>query len=98
MEYHLKFFRLGSDPHKIFTYEALLDQLRKFGIYSVFVGTILMGILYSDISPLDMDKIADNVNGKIKHEDSFQMSEQTKRIFKQRVIDMFEDMARFGYI
>lgn len=37
--------RLGSDSQKLFPFEALLEQFRKFGAYAVFVGPDSMPII-----------------------------------------------------
>lgn len=33
------FHRLGSDPFKVFSYQAMLDQLHSFGCYGLIVAS-----------------------------------------------------------
>lgn len=92
--------RLGSDPHLMFPYEAFQDQLRKFGVYSVFVGTLLL--LINNIDSYEIPNLDEfNACGKQKElvkRKTFQLSEDAKRDFNQIVVDLFYDLARLDYI
>lgn len=92
-------FRLGSNPEKLFPYEALLDQLQKFGNYATFVGTLLLPMTLGDIGTFpDLNDLAENRNSDSNHDDIFLISDDSKQEYNQRVTEMFDDMARFGYI
>ncbi|XP_031627333.1 uncharacterized protein LOC116343429 [Contarinia nasturtii] len=84
--------RLGSDPQTLFPFERVLDQLRKIGVYSIYVGALLLPILGSDPDKLpDIDNEASNKN-------CFQVAAESRKAYNQKVIDMFDDLARFQYI
>lgn len=88
-------FRLGSDPKKLFPFEQLLDQLRKFGRYSVYVGALLFPILNVDVDQLpDFDEFKDDP----KTDSWFQISPELKKAYNKKVTDVFDDLARFEYI
>lgn len=82
--------RLGSDPDKVFPFEALLDQLKRFGKYGTVTGSILMIIFFGDTKK-ESEKIGD-----IK--DAFQIPEELKETYMNTLRDMIEDAGRFGYI
>lgn len=84
---------MGSDPQKLFPYEALLDQFQRFGAYGVFVGILLMPVIYADrdSSPGANEAITDKSQ-------IFLIPEKFKKTYNQLVVDLLDDMIRFGYI
>ncbi|XP_031627282.1 uncharacterized protein LOC116343401 [Contarinia nasturtii] len=82
--------RLGSDPQKLFPYEALLDQLQKFGVYSVFVGSLLFNQFCADEESIK----------KVEDSDCFvfHFSKDSKAAYNKRAMDMFVGLDRLGYI
>lgn len=94
-------FRLGSDPQKLFPYEALLEQCRKFGAYAAFVSTMLMPMLWSDRDSIpDIDSVVENIGSEdaLKNDVFSIGSVETKRFYNKKVTDMIDDMIRLGYI
>lgn len=94
------FLRLGSDPQKLFPYEALLDQLQKFAVYGAFVGVFLLPILCAETDSMpNVDNTAEYKNKDSGFSDDvFRISNESKRAYNRKVTDMFDDMARLGYI
>lgn len=77
-------FRLGSDPQKLFPYEAFLDQFRKFGVYAAFVGAVLLPILCADVDSMpDIDKISET--GGSNNDGIYNMSDE--QAYNKRVTD-----------
>lgn len=91
--------RLGSDPNKLFPYEALQDQLKKFGKYGAITGSILLLIFYSDPKLVpDITELGGETNGcEISFDSLFQIPEHLQDEYHNRLIDLFEDSERFGY-
>lgn len=91
---------MGSDPEKLFPYEALLKQLRKFGVYSVFVGALLFPMLCAEVDSLpDFDEAAEDFTKDDGNDNVlFLISKDAKTAYNKKVTDMFIDLARHGYI
>lgn len=89
---------MGSDPSKVFLYEAFLKQLQKFASYAAFVGPMLLAMLFAETLP-DMDAIAESDN-IVENDDEFmpRVSEHDKKAYNERIVAIFDHMARFGYI
>lgn len=94
------FFRLDSDPDKLFPYEALLDQLKQFGKYGTLIGIILICIFTCDPKTIpDLSELSERINeydGAIEH--LLVVTEDKQEEFRTRICDLIEDSARFGYL
>lgn len=93
---------MGSDPQKLFPYEALLDQLRNFGLYTIFVGAMLVPMLCAEVASMpNFDDIAEKVSkgeDNVVDDDFFQVSDESKFAYNKKVTDIFDDMVRIGCI
>lgn len=91
---------MGSDPEKVFPFSALLDQFRKFAVYGVFVGVLLLPMVCADVDSMpDFDEIAAQSGDQERFNvDVFRVSDESKKAYNNRVTDIFIDMARLGYI
>lgn len=59
--------RLGGDPDKLFTYEDLRNELRKFGDYMLLLGPMIIRAKVADGSDLrDMDEYCDAIAVGVK--------------------------------
>lgn len=95
----MNYLRLGSDPQKIFPFEALLDQLRKFGAYSIYFATFLLPMVYGDPQgELDVDIVAKADINDPKYKRALYVPDEKRQDYNKRVIDIFEDLARLEYI
>lgn len=92
-------FRLGSDVEQLFPYSALLDQLRKFGKFGTYMAAMFLPMLMAESEDCpDLDALSEDVaNGKDMDEDLFKMKDSNVEL-RKRMGDVFEDMARLGYI
>lgn len=91
---------MGSDPQKLFPYEELLNQMQKFGIYTIFVGAFLFPMLYSDPATIpSFDEVAEKA-GKDDafFENIFQIPDEIKQEYSEKITDLFIDMERLGCI
>lgn len=83
----------------MFPYAAFLNQCRKFGGYALFVGSILLPILCADLDSMpDVNEISENGSSydEQEHQHIYRMSDESA--YDKRVTDIFDDMARFGYM
>lgn len=88
------FCRLGSDPKKLFPYDAFEKQLKTFGKYGAIVGSLLIPLISSDISSIpDLDEITDRSEVR-----GFQMTGESQLRFDTQIVNMIDDMAQLGYI
>lgn len=91
--------RLGSDPTKLFTFEDLQGQLKKFGKYSFYIAiTSTVALLPDECIPSSSElcktvPTADsNVTEYIK-----QYDEKTEITLRTRISDLFTDLLAWGY-
>lgn len=91
---------MGSDPDKLFPFEALLEQLKKFGKYGVITGSILVSIFLAEPDTIpDLGDLSERLNeydGAVN--DLLKISESAKPEYNRRMRNMMGDAARFGYI
>lgn len=92
-----RLFRLGSDPAKLFPFDALQDQLRRYGKFALVMSTLLLPIVTSaaDKCP-DLDELAATFDNGEKNETS--PFKPDTAVFNQRMRDVIIDLDRLGYI
>ncbi|XP_055304738.1 uncharacterized protein LOC129569664 [Sitodiplosis mosellana] len=90
--------RLGSDPAKLFPFETFLDQIRKFGIYSIFAGALLLPILCADPATIpNFDDVAEKLDGDESFfENIFRIPGDSKHAYNKKVVDLFDDLNHLG--
>lgn len=87
-------FRLGSDPSRLFPFEALKNQFKTHGIYAAIVGSITISIQTADENTVpdlqDMPKELEfnEKNIFLPKDDSFD----------KRTLELIADLAEFGFI
>lgn len=87
---------MGSDPEKLFPFEALLDQIRKFAIYSVYVGALYIPIICADVESMpNFDDLSENENTM---DGIFIVSDKGKNSYNKKIVDLFDELARLGCI
>lgn len=94
-------FRLGSDPEKLFPYDAMLDQLRKFGQFGLLMSNLLLPMITSEEERApDLDELAVTLSNRRKnetHENVF-ISPTSKKLLYERLHGVITDMVRLNYI
>lgn len=90
---------LGSDPHKLFTYEDLSSELKQCGIYALLLCPILLQLTQADSSELsNLDEMCDKAV-----EDGSQinivtgLSGKRQSEFDRLINEVFEDVIKLGY-
>lgn len=85
--------RLGSDPAKLFPFDALQDQLRQFGKYGLIMFTLLLPMLTSEVENIpDIETMAES----LQHNSNAVFTPDST-VFKKRLRDVVVDMDRLGY-
>lgn len=91
--------RLGSDPEKIFSYEMMLEHLRKFGKFGLLIATTVLPTMCRDSeSGVDLDELAEGIENGQEMDTGAMMTETSKATFLNRIRDVVIDMARLEYI
>lgn len=92
--------KLDSDANKLFTFENLHDQLRKFSKYVMYLAPIMIGIMTTDGMAIDIDDISHRRNvltndptADVSLDDGFEENDA----YKYRMSNLIKDMDRLGY-
>lgn len=91
--------KLGSDASKLFSYEDLQDQLKKFGCYALIIAPMLLNIITAKPDDIpDLDALAEEFKDK-SIEDGMKafMNDASVDKFNARVRDVVQDILRLGY-
>lgn len=90
---------MGSDVEKVFPFSAMLDQFRVFGIFGLYIASMLLPMITFDANyAIDLDAITEDMhNGKEVSNDIFKSEVAVKRL-TERLGGVFYDMDRLGYI
>lgn len=98
------YFRLGSDPVKLFPYEQMLEHLRKFAKYGLILATVILPVITSEREfGLDFDKFAKGIeDGSLqkneKHMKDAFVTERSLMNLNKRLRDVIADMVHLNYI
>lgn len=91
--------RLGSDPTKLFPYDAMLEHLHKFGKFGMVMATMLLPIITSEEGKTpDLDELANGMSEKRDIDVNIFMTDNSKDEFNKRVRDVVIDMVRLDYL
>lgn len=80
---------------KLFPYEALVDQFQRFGAYAVFVGIILLPVIFADRNTIPNPNVS---FCELDQSQIFLISESFKKQFNKIVVDLVDDMVLYGYM
>lgn len=91
---------MGSDCSKLFPYDALLEQFRKFGVYSAYVGALLIPMICADVDTMpDMNDADTNTSiDDLLDENVMRIPDGSKQAYNKHITDMFDDLVRLGYL
>lgn len=92
--------KCGSDPTQIFTFENLLQQIKKFGKCGLAASPILIEIMVADRS--DITDIEEFAKDSLENENAeyvlVNMNDESKLTFKERLNGVIEDAIKYGMI
>lgn len=95
LKFQFFFVRLGTDPMKLFPYEALLDQCQKFGVYTLFVGIMFWMVIFANPDTVPDSKVSfrDREQGSV-----FLVSDTFKKEYNKKVEQLVDDLVKYDYI
>lgn len=90
---------MGSDPEKLFPFDALLGQFKQFGVYSIYVATFLLPMIYGDPKSLpDTDTCVKADLNDPNYANGFCIPDSTKHAYNRIVVDIFDDLTRLDFL
>lgn len=76
-----------------------MEECRKFGSYTGCVAACLMSMLWADRESTEtFDEILQNIEEYLTRINFKDHSDKSQETYERRLIDLFEDMANYGYI
>lgn len=91
--------RLGSDPERLFSYNDLQNELKRYGKFGVIMAPALLRVMLAD--PKDIRNYEDlgSPEEEEKHVRTIGISaEDTLIAYRKRLIDLTTDIVNFGYL
>lgn len=93
--------KLGSDPEKLFSFNDLLGELKRYGRFGLVLAPILLQIITSEASDIpDMDEFAEQMADNTKTmDDSMAVFANMGTVdkYNQRVRDVVKDGLLLNY-
>lgn len=92
--------KLGSDPKKLYTYENLQTQMRKFGEFALLCGPMIIQIKVANAKDiLNLDDYAEQVEKGNKAADLVgEYDEETQEKFSNLINGLVDDLVNYGYV
>lgn len=91
--------KLGSDPNKLYTYDDLLMQMKKFGDYAIFFGCLMIIFRIAkaeDVS--NVDEYAERLERNENVEMVGKFDDETQIEFERLVNGLMTDLVNYGYV
>lgn len=89
--------KLGSDPQKLFSYEDLLDQLRKFGKFSMLMSPVLISVMMADAKDIsNMDDFSQDMNCDKQVSLVKGFDAKTQILFDERIQGLLNDVDKLN--
>lgn len=91
--------RLGSNPDKLFTFNDLKDELRKFGQLAIYCAPMIIQIRVANAKDIrDIDAYSEAIENGEDADLLNEFDESTQAIFSKLVNDFVTDLFDYGYI
>lgn len=91
--------KLGSDPGKLFTYENLKTELKKFGEFALLCGPIILQIAVANATDIrDLDEYSNEIEENNEIELITKFDEETQAIYSKLINDLVADLLDYEYI
>lgn len=91
---------LGSDPEKLFTYENLQSELKRYGKFLLMLAPIMIQMFLAESSEIkNLDELSDNAvkGGKIESLVDG-ISEKSQLEYDRRLNNILIDVIELGYV
>lgn len=91
--------KMGSDAAKLFSFNDLQDQLKKFGRYALIIAPMLLNIITSKPDDIpDLDNLAEEFKDKsIEEGMKAFINDAANDKFNDRMRDVVQDIIKLGY-
>lgn len=91
--------KLGSDPEKLFKFDDLHSELRRFGEFALLTGPVLIKVRLADAENMqNIDDYTERV-GNGESTDLFEKFEgRLKSIYSEQVNDVISDLFAYGLV
>lgn len=92
--------KLGSDPKKLYTFENLQAQMRKFGEFALLCGPMVIQIKVANAKDiLNLDDYAEQVEkGNASADLIGEYDEYTQEEFSNLINGLVDDLVNYGYV
>lgn len=91
--------RLGSDPTKLFTYNDLQHELRKFGEYVLLCAPMIIRIKIARAGDIrDLVEYSEAIENDTSLDLFKEFDEQTQLVYSQLVNEVLVDLIDYGYL
>lgn len=90
--------KLGSDPQKLFGYDELLRQVKKFGKYSLVMSPLLIQIMLADAQDIsNMDELSQDLSNDDRKPAAMikGYDEKTQILYNERIQGLLSDVIKF---
>lgn len=91
--------KLGSDPKKLYTYEDLEMQLRKFGEYALLCGPMVIQVKVANAKDVgNLDDYCELVERGEEPDLFNKFDEETEMKYSELINGLFTDLVDYGYV
>lgn len=95
--------KLGSDPDKLYTYENLKSQLKKFGKYALVCAPMIIQIMVASAKDIgNMDDYSEMIRSEnpdvVKPDLIGPYDEETKAAYSAKINGLITDLVNYGYL
>lgn len=91
--------KLGSDPHKLYSFEQFQGQLEKFGEYALLRGIFTLQFKVTDSKDFgDLDEYAELVDQGEEVDLLLPFDDAMKQKYSQLINDHISDLLEYGYV
>lgn len=91
--------KLGSQPEKLFPYEAFINELKECGNFAFLITPLIVQLCVVDPNDVNnLNEICEESTEDDKQFDLVQgLSKPSQLLFNERILDCIEDLVQFGY-
>lgn len=91
--------KLGSDPKKLYTFDNLEAQMRKFGEFALLTGPMIIQIKVANAKDiLNIDDYAEHVEKGHSADLIGEYDEDTQMEYSILINGLVDDLVKFGYV
>lgn len=91
--------KLGSDPNKLYTYENLQDQMRKYSDYALLLTPMIIAIRVAKASNVaNLDDYAECLERGEDADILNQFDDETQAEFSRQINGLITDLVDYGYV